>query len=163
MAAFLLMASIFHLKSSFWVETNGWKQHMWECWNIPGFLSTFTDSIRDGNDPSWDTDGNFKEWKNSVGVSYLQAREGCVLGVVAAFHQNEPVLALKVRVAAHSPPQPPNPPSCRGLCTAVASEQTKEDKMASLQLWLRVLGMFLLLFAFQGEFSSFLPYSWFPF
>lgn len=110
MAAFLLMASIFHLKSSFWVETNGWKQHMWECWNIPGFQSTFTDSIRDGNDPSWDTDGNFKEWKNSVGVSYLQAREGCVLGVVAAFHQNEPVLALKVRVAAHSPPPTPQPP-----------------------------------------------------
>lgn len=85
--------------------------------------------------------------------------KGVCRGVVTAFHQNEPVLALKVRVAAHSPPQPPNPPSCRGLCTAVASEQTKEDKMASLQLWLRVLGLFLLLFAFQGEFSSFLPYS----
>lgn len=102
MAAFLLMGSIFHLKSSFWVEY--WKQHVWECWNIPGFQSTFTDSICDGNDSSCETDGNFKERKNSVGVSYLQAREGSVLGVVTTFHQNEPVLALKVRVAAHSPP-----------------------------------------------------------
>lgn len=33
--------------------------------------------------------------------------KGVCRGVVTAFHQNEPVLALKVRVAAHSPPQPP--------------------------------------------------------
>lgn len=84
--------------------------------------------------------------------------KGLCWGVVTAFHPNEPVLALKVRVAAHSPPW-----WCRGLCTTVALQQTKEDKMASQQLWLRVLGFFLLLFAFQGEFSSFRPYSWFPF
>lgn len=80
MAAYLLMDSIFHLKSSFWVETNDWKQQACECWNIPGFRSTFTHSICDGNDSSCDTDGNFSVEKFSW--SLVSAGEGrvCVGG-----------------------------------------------------------------------------------
>lgn len=111
------------------------------------------------NSPSWDADGNtFKEWKNSVALLCLQARGGGFGGVYTTFHHSKAVPAWKVWVAAHSPLW-----SCRSLCTSVTLEQSEEDKMASQQLCLRLLGLCLLLLALQGELSSFrLPLSRFP-
>lgn len=82
--------------------------------------------------------------------SGLQAREG---GVSVGKRHIPPW-----RTSSESPGRRPlSLCSSRGLCSTVGLEQTEDHKMASLQLCFRLLGLVFLLFALQGELSSFFP------